>query len=61
VNAQGAQWDCKYIPVNAEGLYCLWRWTKSPAGLSWCMCVCVRGVKEDLEILYAIFDIVSCI
>jgi len=31
-----------------EGLYCLWRWTRSPAGLSWCMCVCVRGVKEDL-------------
>ena len=31
-----------------EGLYCLWRWTRSPAGLSWCMCACVRRVKVDL-------------
>jgi len=63
VNAQGAQWDCKCIPVNAQGdqrdcgcipdracertespvgLYCLGRWTRSPAGLSWGICVCVR-------------------
>ena len=52
MNAQGAQWDCKCIPVNAQGdqrgLYCLWRWTRSPAGLNWCMCVCVREVKADL-------------
>ena len=24
------------------GLYCLWRWTRSPAGLRWCMCVFVN-------------------
>jgi len=44
-----------------EGLYCLWRCTRSPAGLSWCMCVYVRGVQKDLGaglffyILYSIY------
>ena len=36
--------------------------TRSPAGLSWCMRVCVRGVKEDLGaglFFYSIFYLIS--
>jgi len=28
-------------------LYCLWRWTRSPAGLRWDTCVCMRNVGGD--------------
>ena len=74
VNAQGDQWDCGCIPVRASertgspvGFYCLWRWTRSPAGLRLCMCVCVRGIYADLAagsfvyILYSIFYILYSI
>ena len=51
VNAQGDQWDCGCIPDRAcertgspVRLYCLWRWTRCPAGLSDWMCMCVRGM-----------------
>jgi len=73
VKAQGDQWDCGCIPDRAcertgspVGLYCLWRWTWNPAGLSW---VCVReGDVGRLEcgfvllysIPYSIFYILSC-
>jgi len=43
VNAQRAQGVCRYVPANAQGdkvvwfgvggLYCLWRWCRSPARL----------------------------
>jgi len=57
MNAQGDQWHYGCIPDRACGrtgsqvvLYCLWRWTRSPAELRRYVCVCVIGMWADLAV-----------
>ena len=50
MNTQGAQWDCKCIPVNAQGdqrVVLSLEMDQESSGIE-LVCVCVRGVKEDL-------------
>ena len=66
MNAQGAQWDCRCIPVNAQGDQ--WDCTVSGDGpgvqrdcVGVFMCVDVGGLGCGLVLLHCILYIIYCI